>query len=482
MPAPLKGALVRETARRASNVNDVAAGILADRLGVPYSPSGRRRKVLAGSSPVLLLRVPQELKDVIHAEASRRDTNANDVILAALTDGLGIPRVSNRKDTMAETNGSKDGARRKDKVRVAIIGVGNCANSLLQGVEYYKDAKAEDTVPGLMHVDLGGYHISDIEFTAAFDVVKGKVGVDLADAIWAHPNDTIKFSNVPKTGVTVSRGMTHDGIGKYLSQVVEKAPGQTADIVGILKETGTDVVVNYLPVGSEAAAKWYTEQILEAGVAMVNCMPVFIAREQYWQTRFEEAGVPIIGDDIKSQVGATIAHRVLTTLFQDRGVHLDRTMQLNVGGNSDFLNMLERERLESKKISKTNAVTSMLDYDIGEKNVHVGPSDYVPWLTDRKWAYIRMEGSSFGDVPLNIELKLEVWDSPNSAGIVIDAVRLAKLALNNGISGALEAPSSYLMKSPPVQIVDSEAHENTERFIKQNALRQEKKARAAAKA
>jgi len=276
--------------------------------------------------------------------------------------------------------------------------------------------------------------------------------------------------------------MTHDGIGKYLSQVVEKAPGPTDDVVKILKDTGTDVVVNYLPVGSEAATKWYAEQILEAGVAMVNCMPVFIAREPYWQKRFEDAGCPIIGDDIKSQVGATITHRVLTTLFGDRGVHLDKTMQLNVGGNSDFLNMLERERLESKKISKTNAVTSMLDYDIGADNVHVGPSDYVPWLTDRKWAYIRMEGSSFGDVPLNVELKLEVWDSPNSAGIVIDAVRLAKLALNNGIAGALEAPSSYLMKSPPVQIVDSEARDNTERFIKQNALASEKKAKAAAKA
>jgi myo-inositol-1-phosphate synthase len=482
MPAPLKGALVREAARRGSNVNDVAAGILAQSFDVSYRPSGRRRKVLAGSSPVLLLRVPQELKDEIHAEASRRDTNANDVILAALTDGLGIPRVSNRKDTMAETNGSKNSnARTKDKVRVALIGVGNCANSLLQGVEYYKDAKAEDGVPGLMHVDLGGYHISDIEFTAAFDVVKGKVGEDLSEAIWAFPNDTIKFADVPKTGVKVSRGMTHDGIGKYLAQVVEKAPGETADIVRILRETGTDVVVNYLPVGSEAATKWYTEKILEAGCAMVNCMPVFIARESYWQKRFEEAGVPIIGDDIKSQVGATISHRVLTTLFQDRGVHLDRTMQLNVGGNSDFRNMLERERLESKKISKTNAVTSMLDYDIGADNVHVGPSDYVPWLTDRKWAYIRMEGSSFGDVPLNIELKLEVWDSPNSAGIVIDAVRLAKLALNNGISGALEAPSSYLMKSPPVQIVDSEARDNTERFIKANALTSAK-AKAAAKA
>jgi myo-inositol-1-phosphate synthase len=380
---------------------------------------------------------------------------------------------------MSSTNGSKNGARAKDKVRVAIIGVGNCANSLLQGVEYYKDAKPEDAVPGLMHVDLGGYHISDIEFTAAFDVVKGKVGVDLADAIWAHPNDTIKFSDVPKTGVKVSRGMTHDGIGKYLSQVVEKAPGQTDDVVKILKETGTDVVVNYLPVGSEAATKWYAEQILEAGVAMVNCMPVFIAREPYWQKRFEEAGCPIIGDDIKSQVGATITHRVLTTLFGDRGVHLDKTMQLNVGGNSDFLNMLERERLESKKISKTNAVTSMLDYDIGDRNVHVGPSDYVPWLTDRKWAYIRMEGSSFGDVPLNVELKLEVWDSPNSAGIVIDAVRLAKLALNNGISGSLEAPSAYLMKSPPKQIRDDEAREDIERFIVRNALSAKK---AAAKA
>ena len=314
---------------------------------------------------------------------------------------------------MAATNGSTNGkARSKDKVRVAIIGVGNCANSLLQGVEYYKDADPDAFVPGLMHVDLGGYHISDIEFTAAFDVVKGKVGVDLADAIWAHPNDTIKFADVPKTGITVSRGMTHDGIGKYLSEVVEKAPGETADIVKILKETGTDVVVNYLPVGSEAAAKWYAEQILEAGVAMVNCMPVFIAREPYWQKRFEAAGVPIIGDDIKSQVGATISHRVLTSLFRERGVHLDRTMQLNVGGNSDFRNMLERERLESKKISKTNAVTSMLDYDLGEGNVHVGPSDYVPWLTDRKWAYIRMEGTAFGDVPLNLELKLEVWDSP----------------------------------------------------------------------
>jgi myo-inositol-1-phosphate synthase len=354
------------------------------------------------------------------------------------------------------------------KVRVAIVGVGNCANALLQGIEYYRDADPDQFVPGLMHVDLGGYHVGDIEVTAAFDVTTTKVGKDLADAIWAHPNDTIKFADVPQTGVKVSRGMTHDGIGKYLSQVVDKAPGETDDVVGILRDTQTDVVVNYLPVGSEQAAKWYAEQILNAGCAMVNCMPVFLARESYWQRRFEHAGLPIIGDDIKSQVGATITHRVLTSLFRERGVKVDRTMQLNVGGNSDFLNMLERERLESKKISKTNAVTSMLDYDLGEKNIHVGPSDYVPWLTDRKWAYIRMEGSSFGDVPLNMELKLEVWDSPNSAGIVIDAVRLAKLAKNNGLAGALEGPSAYLMKSPPVQVPDDDAHDAVERFIEEN--------------
>jgi myo-inositol-1-phosphate synthase len=379
---------------------------------------------------------------------------------------------------MAEENGKQNGkARLDDRVRVAIIGVGNCANSLLQGVEYYKDAPDDQFVPGLMHVNLGGYHVRDVEFTAAFDVTTAKVGKDLSDAIWAHPNDTIKFADVPKTGIKVSRGMTHDGIGKYLSEIVEKAPGPTDDVVGILKETKTDVVVNYLPVGSEMATKWYAEQILEAGCAMVNCMPVFIAREAYWQKRFEDRGLPIIGDDIKSQVGATITHRVLTSLFRERGVKLDKTMQLNVGGNSDFLNMLERDRLESKKISKTNAVTSMLDYDLGERNVHVGPSDYVPWLTDRKWAYIRMEGSSFGDVPLNVELKLEVWDSPNSAGIVIDAVRLAKLALNEGVAGALEGPSSYLMKSPPKQIVDDEAYEATEQFIRKH--RKAKKAKQA---
>ena len=371
---------------------------------------------------------------------------------------------------MASTNGSRNGrSRPTEKVRVAVIGVGNCANSLVQGVHFYKDADPDEFVPGLMHVDLGGYHISDVEVVAAFDVVKGKVGVDLADAIWAHPNDTIKFADVPKSGIKVSRGMTHDGLGKYISEVVSKAPGETDDVVGILRATHTDVVVNYLPVGSDAATKWYAEQVLEAGCAMVNCMPVFIAREAYWQRRFEEKGLPIIGDDIKSQVGATITHRVLTSLFRERGVRLDKTMQLNVGGNSDFLNMLERDRLESKKISKTNAVTSMLDYDLGAKNVHVGPSDYVPWLTDRKWAYIRMEGSSFGDVPLNLELKLEVWDSPNSAGIVIDAVRLAKLALNNGVAGALEGPSSYLMKSPPKQVPDDEAYDAAEKFIRDNA-------------
>jgi myo-inositol-1-phosphate synthase len=371
---------------------------------------------------------------------------------------------------MTQQNGRQDGkARQDDRVRVALVGVGNCANSLLQGVEYYKDSPDDQFVPGLMHVNLGGYHIRDIEFTAAFDVTTDKVGKDLSEAIWAHPNDTIKFAEVPKTGIEVERGMTHDGLGKYISEVVTKAPGETADVVGILRDTKTDVVVNYLPVGSDAATKWYAEQVLEAGCAMVNCMPVFIAREAYWQRRFEEKGLPIIGDDIKSQVGATITHRVLTSLFRERGVRLDKTMQLNVGGNSDFLNMLERDRLESKKISKTNAVTSMLDYDLGAKNVHVGPSDYVPWLSDRKWAYIRMEGSAFGDVPLNLELKLEVWDSPNSAGIVIDAVRLAKLALNNGVAGALEGPSSYLMKSPPKQVPDDEAYDAAEKFIRDNA-------------
>ncbi|MBU2602388.1 MAG: inositol-3-phosphate synthase [Actinobacteria bacterium] len=352
-----------------------------------------------------------------------------------------------------------------DKVRVAIVGVGNCASSFIQGVHYYRDAKDDEFVPGLMHVNLGGYHISDIEFSAAFDVDVTKVGKDLSVAIDGGLNNTVKFAEVPKTGITVARGMTHDGLGKYLSQVIEKAPGPTADVIGILKDTKTDVVVSYLPVGSEMATKWYVEQVLEAGCAFVNCVPVFIAREEYWRHRFEERGLPIIGDDIKSQVGATIVHRVLAHLMRERGVRLERTSQLNVGGNTDFLNMLERERLESKKISKTNAVTSQLDYDIGTKNVHIGPSDYVEWLDDRKWAYIRLEGRTFGDVPLNIELKLEVVDSPNSAGIVIDAVRCAKLALDRGISGALYGPSSYFMKSPPQQVSDTEAHDATEAFI-----------------
>jgi myo-inositol-1-phosphate synthase len=373
---------------------------------------------------------------------------------------------------MASTNGKAP--RRDDKVRVALIGVGNCASSLVQGVEYYKNADPDEFVPGLMHVDLGGYHVRDVEFTAAFDVTTDKVGKDLSEAIWGHPNNTIKFSDVPKTGVTVSRGMTHDGLGKYLSEIVTKAPGETADVVGILKETGTDVVVNYLPVGSEEATKWYTEQVLAAGCAMVNCMPVFIAKESYWDKRFKQAGVPIIGDDIKSQVGATITHRVLMGIFRDRGVRVDRTFQLNFGGNSDFLNMLERERLESKKISKTYAIKSTLPYELEEKNIHVGPSDHVPWLEDRKWAYIRLEGTSFGDVPLNAELKIEVWDSPNSAGVVIDAVRLAKLALNKGIGGTLGGPSSYLMKSPPVQFTDDEAREKTEEFIREHSRKQTK--------
>ncbi len=353
------------------------------------------------------------------------------------------------------------------KVRVAVIGVGNCASSLVQGVHYYRNAQPDDFVPGLMHVNLGGYHIHDIEFTAAFDIDANKVGKDISEAIYAPPNNTYRFADVPALGAKVYRGMTHDGLGKYLSQIIKKAPGQTDDIVKILKDTGTDVVVNYLPVGSETATKWYVEQILKAGVGFVNCIPVFIAREQYWQERFKEQNLPMIGDDIKSQVGATITHRVLTRLFRERGVRLERTMQLNVGGNTDFYNMLERDRLESKKISKTNAVTSQLDYDIGAENVHIGPSDYVEWLADRKWAYIRLEGRTFGDVPLNIELKLEVWDSPNSAGVVIDAVRLIKLALDHGISGTLEGPSAYLMKSPPVQYHDDVARELTEAFIKQ---------------
>jgi myo-inositol-1-phosphate synthase len=351
------------------------------------------------------------------------------------------------------------------KVRVAIIGVGNCASSLVQGVEFYKNAKETERLPGVMHVNLGGYHIRDIEFSAAFDVVDTKVGLDLGEAIYAYPNNTYQFCQVPKLGVRVDRGMTHDGLGKYLSKILKKAPGATADIVHILRETKTDVVVNYLPVGSEMATKWYVEQVLEAGCGLVNCIPVFIASAPYWQRRFVERGLPIIGDDIKSQVGATITHRVLTNLFVERGVKLERTYQLNFGGNTDFLNMLERERLESKKISKTQAVTSQLDFEIDEENIHVGPSDYVPWLTDRKWCYIRMEGTTFGNVPLNLECKVEVWDSPNSAGVVIDAVRCVKLGLDRGLAGPLVAPASYFMKSPPEQFTDDLARRKTEDFI-----------------
>src|SRR5580692_2293587 len=372
--------------------------------------------------------------------------------------------------SIQQSNGaaSSNGKARyqQDKVRVAIIGVGNCASAFVQGVHYYKDADPNQLVPGLMHVDLGGYHISDIEFTAAFDIDATKVGKDLGQAIWAGQNNTMKFAKVPrKLGVPVYRGMTHDGLGKYLKEKIKKAPGETADIVKILKDTHTDVVVSYLPVGSEDATKWYVEQILDAGCGFVNCIPVFSAREDYWNKRFKKAGLPIVGDDIKSQVGATIVHRALARLFSERGVKMIHTSQLNVGGNMDFYNMLERERLESKKISKTNAVTSIMEDELPAHDVHVGPSDYVPWLTDRKWAHIRLEGQAFGDVPLNAELKLEVWDSPNSAGIVTDAVRCCKLALNHGVGGQLDGPSSYLMKSPHNQRPDNEARVDTERFI-----------------
>jgi len=356
-------------------------------------------------------------------------------------------------------------ARTKGPINVAIIGVGNCASSLVQGVHFYREARESEKVPGLMHVNLGGYHMRDVNFVAAFDIDANKVGKDLSEAVFAPPNNTYQFSEVPKSGVRVSRGMTHDGVGKYLQDVVPKASGPTADIVGILKETDTHVVVSYLPVGSEEATKWYVEQVLAAGCAFVNCIPVFIAREAYWQQRFKERGLPIIGDDIKSQVGSTIVHRVLTRLFRDRGVRLDRTYQLNFGGNTDFLNMLERERLVSKKISKTAAVASQLDYELPSGDIHIGPSDYVPWLLDRKWAYIRLEGTTFGNVPLNVEVKLEVWDSPNSAGVVIDAIRCCKLALDRGVAGALAGPSAYFMKSPPVQYTDEQAREMVEAFI-----------------
>ena len=350
-------------------------------------------------------------------------------------------------------------------IRVAIVGVGNCANSLVQGVTYYKDAAIDQEIPGLMHAVIGNYHINNIKFVAAFDVDAKKVGLDLANAIWASENNTIKFSDVAKTGVTVQRGVTHDGLGKYYKETIVESSANAVDVVAALKEEEVDVLICYLPVGSEEAAKFYAQCAIDAGCAFVNALPVFIASDPIWAKKFEDAGLPIVGDDIKSQVGATITHRIMAKLFQDRGVHLDRTYQLNVGGNMDFKNMLERDRLESKKISKTNSVTSQLDHDMGAKNVHIGPSDYIPWLDDRKWAYVRLEGRAFGDVPLNLEYKLEVWDSPNSAGVIIDALRCAKLGLDRKIGGALLAPSSYFMKTPPIQYTDEQAHAAVEEFI-----------------
>jgi myo-inositol-1-phosphate synthase len=350
-------------------------------------------------------------------------------------------------------------------VRVAIVGVGNCASSLVQGVEYYKDASPDQRVPGLMHVDLGGYHVSDVEFVAAFDVDAKKVGQDVAHAIASSENNTIKFADVPPTGVTVQRGPTLDGLGKYYQETITESDDEAVDVAQVLRDTRADVVVCYLPVGSEDAARYYAQAAIDAKVGFVNALPVFIAGTKEWADKFTEAGVPIVGDDIKSQVGATITHRVLAKLFEDRGVILDRTMQLNVGGNMDFMNMLERERLESKKISKTQAVTSQLNHDLGKGNVHIGPSDYVSWLDDRKWAYVRLEGRAFGDVPLNLEYKLEVWDSPNSAGVIIDAVRCAKIAMDRGIGGPILSASSYFMKSPPEQYRDDDARVAVENFI-----------------
>jgi myo-inositol-1-phosphate synthase len=351
------------------------------------------------------------------------------------------------------------------EIRVAIVGVGNCANSLVQGVTYYTDASPDSEIPGLMHTVLGGYHVRDVNFVAAFDVDAKKVGLDLADAIWASENNTIKFATVPQYNVKVQRGTTLDGLGRYYRETITESTEAPVDIVAVLKERKVDVLVCYLPVGSEDAAKFYAQCALDAGVGFVNALPVFIASDPVWAKKFTDANVPIVGDDIKSQVGATITHRVMANLFRERGVHLDRTLQLNVGGNMDFKNMLERDRLESKKISKTGSVTSQIDYEMGEKNVHIGPSDYIPWLDDRKWAYVRLEGRAFGDVPLNLEYKLEVWDSPNSAGVIIDALRCAKLAMDRGIGGPLTSPSSYFMKTPPVQFTDDQARQKTEDFI-----------------
>ena len=353
----------------------------------------------------------------------------------------------------------------KGEIRVAIVGVGNCANSLIQGITYYKDATNETEIPGLMHPVLGGYHIKNINFVLALDVDAKKVGLDLAEAIWASENNTIKFATVAKTGVTVKRGTTLDGLGRYYKETIKESDAAPVDVVAELKASKVDVLICYLPVGSEEAAKFYAQCAIDAGCAFVNALPVFIASDPVWADKFKKAGLPIVGDDIKSQVGATITHRIMAKLFQDRGVHLDRTYQLNVGGNMDFKNMLERDRLESKKISKTQSVTSQLDYDLGAKNVHIGPSDYIPWLDDRKWAYVRLEGRAFGDVPLNLEYKLEVWDSPNSAGVIIDALRCAKIALDRKIGGPLLSPSSYFMKSPPEQYTDEQAFTKVEQFI-----------------
>ena len=352
------------------------------------------------------------------------------------------------------------------KIRVGIVGVGNCSSSLIQGVEYYAKARADESVPGLMHVNIGPYHVSDIEFSCAFDVDANKVGLDLADAIWVEPNNTIRFSDVPEASVKVSRGHTYDGLGSFYRDTITESELPPVDVAKVLRDTRTDVLINYLPVGSEQAARFYAEQALEAGTAFINCIPVFIATSEEWAQRFTKHGVPIIGDDIKSQVGATISHRVLAKLFEDRGVAIDRTYQLNFGGNMDFMNMLERERLQSKKVSKTQSVTSQITNGIDDDDIHIGPSDYVPWLKDQKWAYIRLEGREFGDIPVNIELKLEVWDSPNSAGVVIDAIRCAKLALDRRLGGPLIAPSSYFMKSPPVQYADGEARELVAAFIR----------------
>jgi myo-inositol-1-phosphate synthase len=381
------------------------------------------------------------------------------------SEGTGAP-AAGRGRRPARQPDRRSGAARK-RVNVAIIGVGNCASSLVQGRYFYQDVADGESVPGLMHASIGGYHVRDIHFVAAIDIDEKKVGRDLSEAIFAAPNNTVRFCDPPRTGVKVARGMTHDGIGKYLSPVITKARGGTDDITRLLKESKADVVVNYLPVGSETATKWYVEQVLAAGCGFVNCIPVFIARDRFgtWPRRFQEAGLPLIGDDIKSQVGATIVHRMLTRLFRERGVRLDRTYQLNFGGNTDFLNMLERERLESKKISKTDSVASQLDYELAAADIHVGPSDHVPWLADRKFCYIRMEGTAFGRVPLNLELKLEVWDSPNSAGVVIDAIRCCKLAMDRRLAGPLVAPSAYFMKSPPAQYSDDDARDMVERFI-----------------